>query len=137
MWSHLFLRLFMSKFDIMTVYNALFFAGQCTIGLNLVMSAVNFIPLKQTLFLFRIFLPTLSIGRDSFNLMQHRFYKVKVFWEGHIIWKKSPNWFCLLLNNINSKCDIIFSNFVAFSEYLNFSMYIFALMIYYNLLFGS
>ena len=46
-------------------------------------------------------------------------YKVRIFWEGHKIWKNlSPKiWGYSVASNFQWK---IFSNFVAFSEYPNF-----------------
>ena len=45
--------------------------------------------------------------------------KVRVFWEGHKIWKNLPLkiWRYSVMSNFKWK---IFSNFVAFSEYPNF-----------------
>ena len=47
------------------------------------------------------------------------FLKVRIFWEGHKIWKNLPLkiWHYWVASNFKWK---IFSNFVAFSEYSNF-----------------
>ena len=47
-------------------------------------------------------------------------FKVQIFWEGHKIWKNLPLkiWRYWVASNSNWK---IFSNFVAFSEYLSFT----------------
>ena len=47
-------------------------------------------------------------------------YKVRIFWEGHKIWKNLPLKICCywVLSNFKWK---IFSNFGAFSEYHNFN----------------
>ena len=46
-------------------------------------------------------------------------FKVRIFWEGHKIWRNLPLkiWCYWVASNIRWK---IFSNFVAFSEYSNF-----------------
>ena len=46
--------------------------------------------------------------------------KVRIFWEGHKIWKNLPLkiWHYSVTSNFKW---MIFSNFVAFSEYLNFN----------------
>ena len=45
--------------------------------------------------------------------------KVKTFWEGYKIWKKSPT--CFDIYTVTSKqVGDFFSNFVAFSECLDF-----------------
>ena len=46
--------------------------------------------------------------------------KVRIFWEGHKIWKNLPLkiWHYSVTSNFTWK---IFSNFVAFSEYPNFN----------------
>ena len=48
--------------------------------------------------------------------------KVRIFWEGHKIWKNLPLkiWRYSVTTNFKWK---IFSNFVAFSEYPNFTSY--------------
>ena len=47
--------------------------------------------------------------------------KVRIFWEGHKIWKNLPLkiWLYWVVSNFNWK---IFSYFVAFSEYPNFKV---------------
>ena len=48
--------------------------------------------------------------------------KVRIFWEGHNIWKNLPRkiWRYWVVSNFKWK---IFSNFVAFSEYPNFNIF--------------
>ena len=45
--------------------------------------------------------------------------KVKVFWEGHKNLKKMSHYFLMVLSNFEER-QKIFSNLVAFLEYLNF-----------------
>ena len=60
------------------------------------------------------------------NLLKHwiiisiSFFKVRIFWEGHKIWKDLPLkiWRYSVASNFKWK---IFSNLVAFSEYPNFN----------------
>ena len=50
----------------------------------------------------------------------HKLFKVRIFWEGHKIWKNLPLkiWHYWVAFDFMWK---IFSNFVAFSEYLKFN----------------
>ena len=62
------------------------------------------------------------LNRDQTPGFDQTFYfvsKVWTFWEGHKIWKNLPLliWRYSVASNFKWK---IFSNFVAFSEYLNF-----------------
>ena len=50
---------------------------------------------------------------------QCEFIKVQVFWKGYKNWKKSPTCFDVTEENVK-KSERFFSNFVAFSQYLNF-----------------
>ena len=49
--------------------------------------------------------------------------KVQILWEGHKIWKKKiSHLFLKKLGNVKKKWEIFFQIFVAFSEYLNFTL---------------
>ena len=58
------------------------------------------------------------------SIWQYVFSKVKTLWEGHNIWKNLPLVLMkqLFLPNSLKTSGIFFSNFVAFSENLNFNM---------------
>ena len=54
------------------------------------------------------------------RLKKRYYYKVRIFWEGHKIWKNLPLkiWCYSVMSNF---CGRFFSNFLAFSEYPNFT----------------
>ena len=59
------------------------------------------------------------IIQSDFDFLIDLLYKVQIFWEGYKNWKTLPL-FLTLLSNFK-KSGIFFSNFVAFSQYLDFT----------------
>ena len=89
----------------------------------------------------RIFLNFFVHDRSNWNFVKSKWYKeytlrhqkilvplfhgylnskVQILWEGHKIWKNLPL-FLMLLSKFQKRWEI-FSHFVAFSQYLNFTI---------------
>ena len=66
-------------------------------------------------------LSLIMIKKKRLNVFRLKSSKVRIFWEGHKIWKNLPLkiWRYSVTSNFRWK---IFSNLVAFSEYPNFNL---------------